>query len=278
MLLKENKYRTEMPRAVASGGSLRIVLSRRPSSLQWMHRIVSARTEGVPMRFWLISDTHNRHDELRVPNNVDAVIHCGDESESMNVSKNERQARIFFQWFSGLEIEHKIFVPGNHSTAIEKGLIRPEEYPHIRFLIHQQTELGGLVVFGTPYTPRFFNWAYMRERKELDGVWQTIPDRVDILISHGPPKGILDRTRDMASHKPIHVGSLSLTRHVRERIKPRVHAFGHIHDELGIRNFGTVFDSETLFVNCSCCDQSIQLENHGIVLEFEPSSGKFTRV
>ena len=226
------------------------------------------------MKCWLISDTHNLHEELRIPQGIDAVIHCGDESESMDLAKNERQSREFFRWFSTLRIEHKIFVPGNHSTAIEQGLIRPQEYPSIRFLIHQQTQLGDLLVFGTPYTPRFFDWAFMRDRKDLDAVWQTIPDQVDILISHGPPKGFLDRTRDMASHKRIHVGSQSLTRHVQERIKPRVHAFGHIHDEMGIKNFGTVLDGGVLFVNCSCCDQSIQLENHGIVIEFESSAGK----
>jgi hypothetical protein len=150
------------------------------------------------MKFWLISDTHNRHQELRVPENIDVVIHCGDESESMNVDKNARQARLFFEWFTVLKIEHRIFVPGNHSTAIEQGMIRAKEYPAIRFLIHQQTQIGDLVVFGTPYTPKFFDWAFMRQRKDLDAVWQTIPDRVDILISHGPPKGILDKTRDRA--------------------------------------------------------------------------------
>jgi Icc-related predicted phosphoesterase len=230
------------------------------------------------MRCWLISDTHNRHEQLQIPQGLDAVIHCGDESQSMNATKNEQQSRDFFRWFSALDIKHKIFIPGNHSTAIEQGLIQPKEYPAIRFLIHQATRLGEMIVFGTPYTPKFYDWAFMRERKDLDAVWQTIPDRVDILVSHGPPKGYLDKTRDMASHKPIHVGSQSLTRHVRERIKPRVHAFGHIHDELGIKNFGTVFDSGTLFVNCSCCDQAIQLENHGIVLEFDLSTGDILKI
>jgi Icc-related predicted phosphoesterase len=213
-----------------------------------------------------------------VPNPIDAVIHCGDESESMEASRNERQARDFFRWFSALDIEHKIFVPGNHSIAVEQGLVRPNEYPQIQFLIHQLTTLDGLEIFGTPYTPRFFDWAYMREREELDREWQTIPDGVDILISHGPPKGFLDRTLDMATHRPIHVGSKSLIRHVQERIKPKVHAFGHIHDELGISNFGTVQVSETLFVNCSCCDQSLHLENPGVVLEFDRDTGEVARI
>jgi Calcineurin-like phosphoesterase len=222
------------------------------------------------VRFWLVSDTHNRHDELHVPSGIDVVIHCGDESDCGNEWLNETEARAFFEWYSALDIAHKLFVPGNHSMAIEKGLVKPEQYPKVRFLIHEQVVLNGLIAFGTPYTPKFFHWAYMRAREDLDVVWQTIPDDVDILISHGPPKGILDVTRDIDTRNPIHVGSKSLTRHVTERIKPLLHAFGHIHDEKGIRNFGIVQDSVTTFVNCSCCNVGSKLVNHGVVVEIDP--------
>lgn len=224
------------------------------------------------MKLWLISDTHNRHKDLRIPSDIDAVIHCGDESESGNEWLNEPEARAFFDWYSTLDIPQKVFVPGNHSTAIEQGLVRPEQYPKVRFLIHDQTSLNGLTIFGTPYTPKFFNWSYMREREDLDIVWQSIPDDVDILISHGPPKGFMDVTRDFNTLDPVHVGSKSLTRHVTQRIKPMVHAFGHIHDEPSIRNFGIVNDGSTTFVNCSCCNIGGKLVNHGFVLEIDVQS------
>jgi len=224
------------------------------------------------MRCWLVSDTHNQHRKLRVPEGIDVVIHCGDESESGNEYVNEPEARAFFDWYSALNIGVKIFVPGNHSTAIERGLIRPEQYPEIRFLIHQQVELEGMVIFGTPYTPKFFDWAYMRARKDLDILWQSIPDTVDILVSHGPPKGYLDVTRDLDSREPIHVGSKSLTKHVLERIKPLLHAFGHIHDEANIRNFGIAQESGITFVNCSCCNLGSKLVNQGVVLDIDPES------
>ena len=185
------------------------------------------------MRIWLISDTHNQHDRLEVPN-VDVVIHCGDESTHGSPYWNEPEARSFFEWYAALDIPAKIFVPGNHSTAIEQGLIRPEDFPTIEFLIHQATECRGLRIFGSPYTPEFFHWAYMRPRAEMDAVWQTVPSDVDILITHGPPRGIRDVTRDLESGRPIHVGCAALARHVAERIRPKLHAFGHIHDEPGI--------------------------------------------
>lgn len=227
------------------------------------------------MKFWFISDTHNRHEELIVPPGIETVIHCGDESESGNEWLNEPEARAFFEWYSHLNIPNKIFTPGNHSTAIERGLVRPEQYPEITFLIHEQTVIDGRVVFGSPYTPKYFEWAYMRAREDLDVVWQSIPSDVDILVTHGPPKGIMDVTRDHETRQPIHVGSKSLMRHVTQRIKPSIHGFGHIHDEPRIRNFGVAQHSPTTFINCSCCNQTGQLVNHGVVLNIEPD-GKIT--
>lgn len=101
-------------------------------------------------------------------------------------------------------------------------------------------------------------------------IWQSIPDDVDIFITHGQPKGILDVTRDLDIRNPIHVGSKSLMRHVTQRIKPLLHAFGHIHDEPGIRNFGVVQDSVTTFVSCSCCNLGSKLVNHDVVFEIDP--------
>jgi Calcineurin-like phosphoesterase len=108
------------------------------------------------MKIWFISDTHNKHEDLKPPK-VDLVIHCGDESESGNAWMNESESRRFLEWYSALDIPTKIFIPGNHSTAIEQGLIRNEDYPKITFLIHAQTEWNGFKIFGSPYTPRFFD-------------------------------------------------------------------------------------------------------------------------
>ena len=218
------------------------------------------------MKIWFISDTHCEHENLDVPE-VDAVIHCGDESNHGNPWMNEAEARNFFEWYSALPMPLKIFVPGNHSTAIEQGLVRGSDYPAVKFLIHESTEWNGLKIFGSPYTPNFFDWAYMKARSDLDIVWQSIPDDIDILITHGPPKGIMDVTADIQTAKPVHVGSQSLMRHVEERITPRIHAFGHIHDEQGISNFGMVTRGSTQFINCSCCDLTGGLKHNGHVIE-----------
>ena len=218
------------------------------------------------MKLWFISDTHNLHQGLEVPE-VDGVIHCGDESDQGNPLLNEPEARRFFQWYASLDIPTKFYIPGNHSTAVEQGLIKRSDYPGIRFLIHESAQWQGLKLFGSPYTPEFFDWAYMKPRHELDAYWQAIPDDTDILVTHGPPKGILDVTRDMNASGLVHVGSKSLRKHVVERIQPRFHAFGHIHDENGIENFGTLTRGETTFINCSCCDLRGRLKNNGFIVE-----------
>lgn len=218
-------------------------------------------------KIWFISDTHNHHEQLTVPTEVDAVIHCGDESTQRKTHWNECEARNFFEWFAGLSIGKKFFVPGNHSMAIAKGRVRPEEYPTIQFLVHAGCQWNDLRLFGSPYTPWFFGWAYNIARSDLGSLWSQIPAGVDILITHGPPKGILDVTRDWRTKEPIHIGSKSLTRQVSERICPRIHAFGHLHDEEGIQNFGTVTQGKTQYVNCACCYHDGQLVHHGIVLE-----------
>ncbi len=221
------------------------------------------------MKIWFISDTHTRHAGLKVPD-VDMVIHCGDESNHGNPWLNEAESRNFFSWYRQLPIPHKIFVPGNHSTAIEQGLIRPENYPEVQFLIHQETKVEGITIFGSPYTPRFFDWAYMKARNKLDVVWASIPDDIDILITHGPPKGILDLTKDIKTKELVQVGCSALRRHVDGRIKPRIHAFGHLHDEAGISNYGHFTRGTTQFINAACCDLRIELKHPGVIIEEFP--------
>jgi len=220
------------------------------------------------MKVWLISDTHNEHAQLSVPD-VDLVIHCGDESTHQNPVFNQAEARRFLDWYAELPIAAKVFVPGNHSTAIEAGLIRPEDYPTIQFLIHQPWQWQGYTLFGSPFVPRFFDWAYMRKRTQMDVVWQSIPGQIDILITHGPPRGILDLTHDIEGKGLVQAGCGALRRHVEQRIQPRIHAFGHMHDERGISNYGIYTRGGTQFINCSVYDLRGRFKNPGFVLDLE---------
>lgn len=69
-------------------------------------------------------------------------------------------------------------------------------------------------------------------------LWSKVPKEVDILVTHTPPLGILDK-----NHKGKNCGSKSLSIISRNR-KPKYHIFGHIHEAYGME----VKDSIT-FVN-----------------------------
>ena len=66
--------------------------------------------------------------------------------------------------------------------------------------------------------------------------WAHIPDNVDVLITHTPPAGILDRSRHGRQ-----LGCPHLADRVSE-LAPAVHCFGHVHASGGVsRQDGTTF-------------------------------------
>lgn len=204
------------------------------------------------MRSWLVSDTHGFHHNLKVPTDVDMVIHCGDCSNTHNPHLNYVEVTNFMDWFDWLDIKHKIFVPGNHDTSIEAGLVDLTQYKSITPLIHELVTIEGLKIFGSPYTPRYGDWAFMKNRNRMELVWASMPS-ADIVVTHGPPKGYLDLTEDIDDRKNlIHVGCKSLANKIVE-IAPKVHCFGHIHSERNANNYG-VFTSQDdiMYVNASC--------------------------
>lgn len=204
------------------------------------------------MKIWFISDTHCQHTRLIIPTGVDMVIHCGDESHSIDRAINESEAVNFLDWFSSLPIRHKVFIAGNHSTAIFNGLVRPEKWP-IHYLNHELREVAGIKIFGSPYTPAYGRCgAFGRPRNRMELIWSSVPE-CDILVTHGPPKYILDTTLNAEDNfKSItRVGDKSLYNRVME-LRPRVHAFGHIHDEAENINSGMLIKDDIIFINCSC--------------------------
>lgn len=207
------------------------------------------------MKIWHISDTHTYHGLLTIPEDVDMVISSGDCSNPRDPYTNEHEVRNFITWFDGLKIKHKIFVGGNHDTSIEEGLLTKDNFEHlgIYYLENTSVEIEGFKIFGSPLTPTFGNgWAWNKDRTKLDRIWKNIiDDDVDIVVTHGPPKGILDFA--VGYNRNIDVcGDKSLLNRI-EEINPKLHCFGHIHNNGGLINAGTrtVSHLNTLFSNGS---------------------------
>ena len=97
-------------------------------------------------------------------------------------------------------------------------------------------EIEGLRIFGSPYSVKYGSGAFQYRKEEDELVWAHLPENIDILITHSPPFGILDATA-----KGVSAGSKGLLKVV-QRIRPKLHIFGHIHEGHGERTeFGVKF-------------------------------------
>lgn len=201
------------------------------------------------LRIWHISDTHTYHNLLEIPKDCNMVIFSGDCSNPRNPYINEPEVREFLNWFKNLPIKHKIFVAGNHDTSIEKGLIEDESFEGIYYLENDWVEIEGIKFWGSPHTPRFGDWAFMKSRHKIGRVWEHIPTDVDVIIAHGPPRGVLDLSYS-PTNKLEMCGCSALRRRI-DQIRPRAVLFGHIHNNKDIINTGTQYKDNVLYSNGS---------------------------
>ena len=91
----------------------------------------------------------------------------------------------------------KVLVSGNHDWLFEKDYSLAKnlcQYNNITYLEDSEATLGGLRIYGTPWQPWFYDWAFNLPRlgNELHDKWAKIPIGTDILITHGPPNGYGD--------------------------------------------------------------------------------------
>ena len=191
------------------------------------------------MKIWHISDTHTYHDLLTIPTGIDMVIHSGDCSNPRDPYNNEPEVREFIDWYKELPIEHKIYVAGNHDTSIEKRLVTKIDFSgyNIHYLENDYIDIDGIKLFGSPHTPQFGQWAFMKDRSKLDRFWRNaIHEPCDIIVTHGPPKGILDKSYDRGNNIDS-CGDKSLLNLVLD-MQPTYMCFGHIHNCKDIINAG----------------------------------------
>jgi len=208
------------------------------------------------MKITFISDTHGSHDQLKLEP-TDMLIHAGDISKLGQPEEIQK----FLDWWEALPVKHKIFIGGNHDFYLEKspGLFRRMLSNNYVYLENREIEIEGIKIWGSPITPYFFNWAFNRQRgAEIRKYWEQIPKDIDILITHGPPLGVGDRTTRGEA-----VGCEDLLEIVK-KIQPKYHVFGHIHEAYG------VYQEEGItFVNASVLNLSYQMVNPPVIINYD---------
>ena len=208
------------------------------------------------MRIVCISDTHIQH-RFTIPDG-DVLIHAGDGTSK----GNWREIATWFSWLALQPHRHKVVIAGDHDFMFER---EPEAVqgllPHgITYLQDSGIEIEGIKFWGSPWQPWFFDWAFNLPRgQRLAEKWAQIPDDTQVLITHGPPHGILDR---LPGPKREKVGCEALLERIHTLPRLRLHIFGHIH-----HSYGKVQRNGVKFVNASICDERYRAAHAPIVVE-----------
>ncbi|KAK3073614.1 hypothetical protein LTR53_004624 [Teratosphaeriaceae sp. CCFEE 6253] len=183
-----------------------------------------------PIRIVCISDTHCLKPPY-VPDG-DLLIHAGDLTNAGTPA--ELQAQI--DWLDDLPHQHKVAIAGNHDTYLDprsretlpsKDQEDSIDWKGVHYLQHSSRTLtfhGGarsLVLYGAPQIPACGGDDFAFQYPRGDDAWsETLPEDVDILITHTPSKHHLDL--------PAALGCEHLLREM-WRVRPSVHVFGHVH-------------------------------------------------
>jgi len=218
------------------------------------------------IRLVAISDTHCRHRRMQIPAG-DILIHAGDATMAGELDSLED----LDAWFGDLPHPVKIFVPGNHDIVFHRtfydsqwwrfGSTPPRPVPFLFknaiVLIDDVIEVCGIRVLGSPWVPKYHDWAFNLEQHELDTHWQMLPVQgVDVLITHGPPQGRRAVWKDADD-----IGDPALLAYTR-RLRPAAHIFGHVH-----AGYGKVVDNGVAYVNAAAVNSAYNASNRPIVID-----------
>lgn len=189
------------------------------------------------MKIAITSDTHNLDFEFP---EADLFIHCGDMTNGGSI----KETATFAQRLNASDYEAGIIVPGNHDRLFQtmEGTARGLFHPRFHVLIDETISWQGMAFHGSPWTLPCGEYAFMKNERELARLYsQSMPPRLDFLITHGPPKGLLDRGGAKGGND--HLGSKSLRDAVMGREILKYHVFGHIHNQGGqeVARQGTEF-------------------------------------
>jgi len=217
------------------------------------------------MRIVAVADTHLFTSDLVVPDG-DVFVHAGDLCRGGDLD----ELREATAWIASLPHRHKIIVAGNHDwcfvhdPAAARALLGD-----LHYLEDAELVLDGVRFYGSPWQPEFNDWAFNLPRGDaLAAVWRKIPAGLDVLITHGPPEGTGDRS-------PVggRAGCADLRRRIAE-VAPRLHLFGHIHQDGGVwREGATTFANVTTW-ECERAPTVIDLDPQTITPVVVPPHGR----
>lgn len=215
---------------------------------------------GIKTRFLIISDTHEDEvwpDKAPEPP-VDVAIHCGDLTEESKIG----EFRTSLEMLKRIRAPLKLVIAGNHdftldvpaferklaeaSGPLDPALVKREfgGFAEARTLFaeaeahgialldegtHRFALQNGalLTVYASSYTPSAGDSGF--QFRPETGHDFCIVSGVDVAITHGPPRGVLDVADGGQRAGPTHLFAAVA------RARRRMHCFGHIHEAWGAK-------------------------------------------
>lgn len=229
------------------------------------------------MRIVAVSDLHSHLPEVPA---CDLLIVggdiCPDRIGPFEAMRSPEHQKAWFErnvrpWFAAAPATHKLMTWGNHDWCGEAFSFAADapgsaSSTHLQILIDEATTVSvgdrEVSVWGTPWSNRFMHWAFMKSPKELAEVYAAIPEGIDILVSHQPPYGHVDRAFSYGAGRVDHLGSPQLLATI-ERVRPKLVICGHIHNGHGRSVLG-----ETTIYNVSLLDDDYRLVYQPTVIDF----------
>jgi Icc-related predicted phosphoesterase len=190
------------------------------------------------MKLVAISDMHGKLVPAKEIPEGDILLIAGDIApwyHGWNLLDQAHWLRdTFSPWLEEVAKRTKtvVGIAGNHDWVFEKGKHLISQLPWI-YLELSTVEVGGLKIFGSPWTPFFCDWAFnypadpMESEKFAPDLYEKLLDGTDVVVTHGPPIGILDLCPN-----GYRAGCWHLKKRIFE-VKPKLHVFGHIHQSHG---------------------------------------------
>lgn len=227
------------------------------------------------MHIVAISDIHGYLPPIPA---CDLLLVAGDVSPVMGSHNPTTQQAwwngAFGPWLSQVQAGRKILIAGNHDFVAEShedwvrawaNIWTHQGYGKITYLRDEAVTVNGYKIYGHPWVPLLKNWAFYASDTALKGKAEAIPEDVDILVTHGGPDGIGDKTQWGDS-----AGDPALRLAVTHKLKQlKLHVFGHIHEAYG--QYAIPFRDETNFCNVSWLDKDYCTIHP--IMEFETVGG-----
>lgn len=228
------------------------------------------------VRVVVVSDTHGQHKQVEVPPG-DLLVHCGDWTRSSS-SPSIAEYRGFAAWLAAQPHAAKVVVAGNKEVYMDTAtctrhrqrplaevlkvqalLLEAEGVTYLQDSGYQFAKDGQLLaVWASPWTARNGGpgKAFQLEAGELAERWEQVPEGVDILVTHSPAQGRLDRTE-----QGVAAGCPGL-RELVDRARPLLHLCGHIHEGRGVLRHGA-----TTTANAAVMDQRNRVVGEAVVFD-----------